>query len=159
MSGGGGGAVLKSLGQVLLIEGRLTGAAAAAFAAMPRESPLNDPATLDGLLEAIVGVCGLTVLETAAHAFSPYGLTMVKLLSESHISVHTWPECGAFALDVYSCRDSVNEFEVLDVVRQKLKEAGVGAGEANLDEGLTLRVKVVTRGLPPETPVRPRGGA
>lgn len=155
---GGGGEILKSLGKVLLVEGRLTGTAAAAFAMAPHVSPLNDPVVLDGMLEAIVGACGLTVLETTSRAFSPYGMTMVKVLSESHVSIHTWPECGAFALDVYSCRDSLNEWDVVDVVRQKLKEAGVGAGEANLDEGLTLRVKTVTRGLPPETPIRPRGG-
>jgi S-adenosylmethionine decarboxylase len=46
---------------------------------------------------------GATVLKTVSHKFDPQGITAICLLSESHISIHTWPEEGKAALDVYTC--------------------------------------------------------
>jgi len=153
---GGGSSVPKNLGAILLIEGRLTGAAAAAFAAAPVISPLNDAALMDAMLTEIAAACKLTVLSSSCESLEPYGLTMIKVLSESHVSIHTWPDIGAFSLDVYSCKDALNEWDILDVIRGNLRKAGVGGGEACLDEGVTLRCRAITRGLPPQTPVRPR---
>jgi S-adenosylmethionine decarboxylase len=44
-----------------------------------------------------------TLLHEAAHAFAPQGVTALGLLAESHISVHTWPELGYAAADVFTC--------------------------------------------------------
>jgi S-adenosylmethionine decarboxylase len=44
-----------------------------------------------------------TLLHEAAHAFEPQGVTALGLLAESHISVHTWPELGYAAADVFTC--------------------------------------------------------
>lgn len=46
--------------------------------------------------------------EPQIHKFTPYGLTGIILLAESHISIHTWPERGEAAVDVFTCggRDS-----------------------------------------------------
>lgn len=64
---------------------------------------LNDLAIVrKGLLDA-AHVCGATVLGTHFHTFEPQGLTGYVLLAESHISVHTWPEYGYAAVDVYTC--------------------------------------------------------
>ncbi len=46
---------------------------------------------------------GLTLLNLATHKFSPQGVTAIGLISESHISVHTWPEFGYCAVDVFTC--------------------------------------------------------
>jgi S-adenosylmethionine decarboxylase len=44
-----------------------------------------------------------TLLNEVLHQFEPQGITALALLSESHISVHTWPEVGYAALDVFTC--------------------------------------------------------
>jgi S-adenosylmethionine decarboxylase len=46
--------------------------------------------------------------EPQVHQFEPQGLTGIILLAESHISIHTWPERGEAAVDVFTCggRDS-----------------------------------------------------
>jgi len=44
-----------------------------------------------------------TLLYEVAHAFEPQGVTALGLLAESHISVHTWPELGYAAADVFTC--------------------------------------------------------
>jgi S-adenosylmethionine decarboxylase len=38
-----------------------------------------------------------------SHQFSPYGVTAIALLAESHISIHTWSEAGYAAIDVFTC--------------------------------------------------------
>ncbi|MCG9891600.1 MAG: adenosylmethionine decarboxylase [Thermosynechococcaceae cyanobacterium MS004] len=44
-----------------------------------------------------------TLLNEVLHQFEPHGITALALLSESHISIHTWPEVGYAALDVFTC--------------------------------------------------------
>lgn len=46
---------------------------------------------------------GSTLLSLSSHKFSPQGVTALGLLAESHISVHTWPETGYAAADVFTC--------------------------------------------------------
>ena len=43
--------------------------------------------------------------EPQIHSFEPQGLTGIVLLAESHISIHTWPERGEAAVDVFTCGD------------------------------------------------------
>jgi S-adenosylmethionine decarboxylase len=46
-----------------------------------------------------------TVLNVSFHKFSPQGVSGVVVLAESHISIHTWPESGYAAVDVFTCGD------------------------------------------------------
>jgi len=50
---------------------------------------------------------GMTFLGSRSHLFPGGGLTAVWLLSESHLSIHTWPEHGFIALDIYTCGNSL----------------------------------------------------
>lgn len=46
---------------------------------------------------------GLTLLKIASHRFQPQGVTVVGLLAESHMSIHTWPEYSYAAIDIFTC--------------------------------------------------------
>lgn len=46
---------------------------------------------------------GSTLLEDVSHKFHPQGVTAIALLAESHMSIHTWPELGYVAADVFTC--------------------------------------------------------
>jgi S-adenosylmethionine decarboxylase len=48
---------------------------------------------------------GATLLNLISHRFQPHGVTGLALLAESHISIHTWPESGYAAVDVFTCGD------------------------------------------------------
>jgi S-adenosylmethionine decarboxylase len=52
---------------------------------------------------AAVRASGLTVLDEGFYKFSPYGFTCFLLLSESHASIHAWPEHGYCAIDLFTC--------------------------------------------------------
>ena len=64
---------------------------------------LNAPDTLKQLLlEAIRRGHG-TVVTDVFHTFNPHGVTGVVVIAESHVAIHTWPEHGYAALDIFSC--------------------------------------------------------
>ena len=67
---------------------------------------LND---IDGIMREMDIICNkfkYTVLEKVSHAFLPQGITVLYLLSESHLSIHTFPEKNYMAFDIYTCRPS-----------------------------------------------------
>ena len=49
-----------------------------------------------------------TLVDVVCHRFSPYGVTGVAILAESHIAVHTWPERGYAAADIFICGSAIN---------------------------------------------------
>lgn len=55
-----------------------------------------------------------TVLDDSFHRFSPQGLSGVVVLAESHISIHTWPEQGYAAVDVFTCGDQAMPQRAVD---------------------------------------------
>lgn len=46
---------------------------------------------------------GLTLLDVVSNKFEPQGVTAIGLLAESHMSIHTWPEHGYAAVDIFTC--------------------------------------------------------
>ena len=96
---------MKGLGQHLLIE--LAGC---------ESHSLNDTAFVR---EAIVGAAqqgGATVIQTVMHQFNPQGVSGVVVIAESHITVHTWPEHGYAAGDVFSCSDKVDPYRIMELL-------------------------------------------
>lgn len=65
---------------------------------------LRDGAALEQLLRGAAIAAGAQVLHSHFHSFGTgMGVTGVVLLAESHISIHTWPECGFAAVDIFMC--------------------------------------------------------
>jgi S-adenosylmethionine decarboxylase len=67
--------------------------------------------SLSGIRAVVDGICetyAFSVLGKLEHQFSPQGCSLVYLLSESHISVHTFPEKNYIAMDIYTCREYPN---------------------------------------------------
>jgi len=68
---------------------------------------LNDLGFLKGILQAAASEAGATVLGESFHQFSPYGVSGVVIIAESHLFIHTWPELGYAAVDIFTCGNSV----------------------------------------------------
>ncbi len=62
-----------------------------------------------------------TVLDASFHRFSPQGVSGVVVLAESHISVHTWPEAGYAAVDVFTCGDRTMPHRAAEYLIEALK--------------------------------------
>lgn len=62
---------------------------------------------IENIHSVCIGACreaGLTIIDSKFHSFGDdLGVTGIVILSESHLSIHTWPELNFFSLDIYSC--------------------------------------------------------
>ncbi len=66
-------------------------------------SLLNDVGFIREALQTAAKTAKSTLLKEISYQFEPYGVTALALLAESHISIHTWPEIGYIAVDVFTC--------------------------------------------------------
>ena len=69
---------------------------------------LNDVRHVEKIMVAAALAAGAEVREVAFHHFSPQGVSGVVVISESHLAIHTWPEFGYAAIDVFTCGDTVD---------------------------------------------------
>jgi len=69
------------------------------------------------------------IKELAFHRFSPQGVSGVVVIAESHISVHTWPEYGYAALDIYTCGDNTEPLKACNYIARTFKAEKVFATE------------------------------
>ena len=109
---------MKSLGKHLIIE----------FFQCDR-TILNDLKILENHFLAAVELSGATVIQPCFHQFSPHGITGVVVVAESHFAVHTWPEYGYCALDIFTCGDNVDGHKALNYLKEKLKAANTSVME------------------------------
>ena len=65
--------------------------------------------------------CNFGILKSINHEFTPHGLTILILLSESHLAIHTYPEHNALYFSLYSCRGPKDSEKTFELVKQKLK--------------------------------------
>ena len=79
---------------------------------------LDDKTFLEELMLHLLNKHQFNVLGSTFHQFEPQGVTGVILLSESHASIHTWPEDGYAAVDFFTCGE-VNP----EVVEEELRVA------------------------------------
>lgn len=86
-------------------------------------APLRDGRALEQLLRRAATVAGAQVLSSHFHSFGEEdGVTGVVILAESHISIHTWPESGFAAIDIFMC-GSARPAEALEELRRVLEPA------------------------------------
>lgn len=81
------------------------------------------------LLDTICEKYDFSILNKSEHKFEPEGITILYLLSESHLSVHTFPEKQYVAIDLYTCRDYADNM-VYDEIYDFLVESFQAKKEA-----------------------------
>lgn len=72
------------------------------------------------LLCEAVKAGGGTIVKALFHNFSPYGVSGVVVITESHVTIHTWPEHGYAAVDIFSCNKKLDHGEIRRQLRQTL---------------------------------------
>jgi S-adenosylmethionine decarboxylase len=82
---------------------------------------LGDATTIRRALRSAVADSGVRLLKLQLHHFGPgRGVTGVALLAESHISIHTWPERGYAAVDIFMCGPTSSPQKALAALRTAL---------------------------------------
>lgn len=100
---------------------------------------INDAARVKAAMLDAVKAANATLLNIHVHTFSPQGVTGVAVLSESHLSIHTWPEHGYAAADVFTCGETTEPQAAAEVLREAFE-----ATHADIKE-LTRGVRPVER--------------
>src|SRR4051812_17412892 len=70
---------------------------------------LNDLKRIETLMNEAAIAARANVVSSVFQPFSPQGVTGVVVVEESHLSIHTWPECGYAAVDFYTCGEAMPE--------------------------------------------------
>jgi len=97
---------------------------------------LDDTEGVRRLMLETAEIIGATVMGASFHRFTPQGVSGTVVISESHLSIHTWPEYGYVAVDIYTC-GGLNPRPGFEYLREQL-----GAESS--------RVQEILRGLPEE---------
>ena len=82
---------------------------------------LNDAEYLEDLLLRASKHAGLTVLSTHVHRYEPQGVTVLVIIAESHLMIHTWPEYGYAAIDIFTCKDEKSTWDAYHYIVNELK--------------------------------------
>lgn len=64
---------------------------------------MNDVSSIERDMVGAAQKAGATVINSTFHHFSPYGVSGVVVIQESHLAIHTWPEYGYAAVDLFTC--------------------------------------------------------
>jgi len=95
---------------------------------------LDDIGHIEATLRRCVEAARATLLHIHLHHFHPNGVSGVAVLAESHISIHTWPEAGYAALDVFMC-GSADPDQCIPVLREAFGAKRVGVNEILRGQG------------------------
>ena len=90
---------------------------------------INDQDLIEKCMIEAVEVSGATLVKTVFHKFSPHGVTGIIVVAESHFSIHTWPEYGYCAVDIFTCGDIIQNDSAIDFLKIKLKAKHVSLFE------------------------------
>jgi len=90
---------------------------------------LNNMQRIEELMTNAAIECGATVVQKCFHMFNPYGVSGVVIIAESHLAIHTWPELGYAAVDLFTCGETCDP----KIAYEYLKDS-FGAGTATYSE-------------------------
>ena len=79
---------------------------------------------VDVVKEIMLGAaraCRATIIDSSFHEFSPFGVSGVVVIAESHLSIHTWHEYRYAAVDIFTCGDVIKPEEAADYIGTRFR--------------------------------------
>jgi len=111
---------------------------------------LNSVEIAERALRDMVTALDVNLLDLRVYPFSPVGVTGVAIVSESHLVIHTWPEHGYAAVDIFTCGAPRDPQEAVQVLRRLFKPERIGVMEINRGQ---LDLPEYEVDVPPSEPV------
>lgn len=90
---------------------------------------LNDVAAIKRSMRGAAIASGATIVQDAFHLFNPHGVSGVVVIAESHLAIHTWPEYGYAAVDLFTCGDDVSPDKAFQHLQKHLEAASYSVME------------------------------
>ncbi|MGL4387780.1 MAG: adenosylmethionine decarboxylase [Brevinema sp.] len=101
------------------------------------EEILGDPKLIKQHMNEAAIKAKATIIESVFHHFNPYGVSGAVIISESHLAIHTWPEFGYAAVDVFTCGNTINPwtaFNFLEEVFQATRSESIEVPRGMVDK-------------------------
>jgi S-adenosylmethionine decarboxylase len=114
---------------------------------------LNSVDTAERALREMVTALEVNLLDLRVYPFSPVGVTGVAIVSESHLVIHTWPEHGYAAVDIFTCGAPRDPQDAVQVLRRLFKPERIGVMEINRGQ---LDLPEYDVAVPSEPAARPK---
>jgi spermidine synthase len=92
---------------------------------------INDVTFVEESMLAAADKSGATVINSTFHHFSPFGISGVIVIQESHFSIHCWPEYGYASIDIYTCGDTVDPWIAYEHLKAALDASHGSTMELN----------------------------
>lgn len=70
-----------------------------------------------------------TVISHNFHKFSPHGVSGTVVIAESHVAIHTWPEYGYAAVDIFTCGETIDPWVIQEHLKENFKSSNVSSME------------------------------
>jgi S-adenosylmethionine decarboxylase len=81
---------------------------------------LADHAVIEEHMKEAAVRSNATIVNSVFHHFNPYGVSGAVIIAESHLTIHTWPEYGYAAVDLFTCGDSVDPWTGFEYLSKML---------------------------------------
>lgn len=92
---------------------------------------MNSVSIIENAMVDAAQKAGATVINSTVHHFSPYGVSGVVVIQESHLAIHTWPEYGYAAVDLFTCGEEVDPWVSFDFLNEVFEAKNYSAMEMN----------------------------
>jgi len=92
---------------------------------------LNDTALIENSMLEAAHLAKATIINSTFHHFSPFGVSGVVVVQESHLAIHTWPEYGYAAVDIFTCGHTISPWIAYRHLQTAFKAANGSAIEIN----------------------------
>ncbi len=109
---------------------------------------LDDPKIIQREMSAAAVAAGAEIKNAIFHHFSPYGVSGVVVISESHLAIHTWPEHGYAALDIFTCGQTIDPWIPCHYLNDILRARNMTAHEIRRGIFNTIRRHKPPAGAP-----------
>jgi S-adenosylmethionine decarboxylase proenzyme len=90
---------------------------------------LNDKERIEQIMMEAAERAGATIVQKVFHLFNPHGISGVVVIAESHLAIHTWPEYGYAAVDVFTCGSKVDPWKAYEHIKKELEAEHVSIME------------------------------
>lgn len=84
---------------------------------------INSASFVENTLVDAAITSGAHVLHSSFHEFSPQGISGVVIISESHLTIHSWPEFGYAAIDIFTCGKKVDPWIAVIYIEERFKSS------------------------------------
>lgn len=90
---------------------------------------INDVDMIESILIEGTRKAKATIISHNFHKFSPHGVSGTVVIAESHVAIHTWPEYGYAAVDIFTCGETIDPWIIQEFLKENFLSSQVSSME------------------------------